>query len=155
MIFVTTIWRHSHILFIRSCNFNWIACVTSFFALSGASFFLRVIKFLVTLDLPHTQKWLPHFEIDLFTLIQRDKVKLVCVTLNEGYLRSANRGSNNLYRFLNQNITDQPSMRRRVFLVCLFYCFFRLPIYESIAAIFWQSASYVSFTGHELWRLND
>ena len=34
---------------------------------------------------------------------------------NEGYLRSANRGSNNL----------------------------RQPIYESIAAIFWQSASYV------------
>ena len=28
MIFVTTIWRHSHFLFIRSCNFNWIACVT-------------------------------------------------------------------------------------------------------------------------------
>ena len=38
MIFVTTIWRHSHFLYFRSCNFNWIACVTSFFALSGASF---------------------------------------------------------------------------------------------------------------------
>ena len=34
-------------------------------------------------------------------------------------------------------------MKRRIFLVCIFYCFFRLPIYESIAAIFWQSASYV------------
>ena len=34
-------------------------------------------------------------------------------------------------------------MKRRNFLVCLFYCFFRLPICESIAAIFWQSASYV------------
>ena len=34
-------------------------------------------------------------------------------------------------------------MKRTIFLVCLFYCFFRLPIYESIAAIFWQSASYV------------
>ena len=77
-IFVTTICRrdfcYDHMtsqslkicfLFIRSCNFNWIACVTSFFALSGASFlFIRVIKFLVTLDLPHSQKWLPHFEID-------------------------------------------------------------------------------------------
>ena len=41
MIFVTTIWRHSHFLFIRSCNHNWIACVTSFFALSGASFFVH------------------------------------------------------------------------------------------------------------------
>ena len=69
MIFVTTIWRHSHFLFIRSCKFNWIACVTSFFALSGASFlFMRVIKFLVTLDLPHSQKWLPHFEIDFYLL---------------------------------------------------------------------------------------
>ena len=34
-------------------------------------------------------------------------------------------------------------MKRRVFLVCLFYCFFRLRIYEAIAAIFWQSTSYV------------
>ena len=25
----------------------------------------------------------------------------------------------------------------------VFYCFFRLQIYEAIAAIFWQSASYV------------
>ena len=32
-------------------------------------------------------------------------------------------------------------MKRRF--ICLFYCFFRLPIYESIAAIFWQSASCV------------
>ena len=36
-------------------------------------------------------------------------------------------------------------MKRRIFLVCLFYCFFRLPINESIAAIFWQSASYVFY----------
>ena len=28
-------------LFIHSCSFNWIACVTSFFALSGASFFVH------------------------------------------------------------------------------------------------------------------
>ena len=34
-------------------------------------------------------------------------------------------------------------MKRQIFLVCLVYCFFRLPIYESFAAIFWQSASYV------------
>ena len=67
----------------------------------------------------------------------------VCVTLNEGYLRSANRGSNNLYRFLMKNITDQPSMKRRVFWSVFFNVFSRLPIYESIAAIFWQSASYL------------
>ena len=39
-----------YFLFIRSCNFNWKACVTSFSTLSGASFMLvRVINFLVTL----------------------------------------------------------------------------------------------------------
>ena len=38
-IFVTTIWRHNHFvviicfLFIRSCNFHWSACVTSFLIL--------------------------------------------------------------------------------------------------------------------------
>ena len=34
-------------------------------------------------------------------------------------------------------------MKRRIIFVCLFYCFFILQIYEAIAAIFWQSASYV------------
>ena len=33
---VTTTWNL--LFFIRLCNFNWSACVTSFFALSGASF---------------------------------------------------------------------------------------------------------------------
>ena len=56
-------------------------------------------------------------------------------------------------QIFNQNITDQPSMKRQIFLVCLFYCFFRLPIYESIAAIFWQSASYVNIVGISLWSL--
>ena len=65
----------------------------------------------------------------------------MCVTLNEGYLRAANRGSNNLCRFLTKILHSQHSMKR-LFLV---YCFFRLQIYEAIAAIFWQSASYVSF----------
>ena len=35
----------------------------------------------------------------LFSLIQRDKVKWVYLTLNEGYLRAANGGSKNLYKF--------------------------------------------------------
>ena len=34
-------------------------------------------------------------------------------------------------------------MKRRIFWSVFFTVFFRLPIYESIAAIFWQSASYV------------
>ena len=63
-------------LFIHSCNFNWSACVTSFFTLSWASFlFIRVIKFLVVRDLPHYQKLLPDSEIVFFRLIQRDKIK--------------------------------------------------------------------------------
>ena len=34
-------------------------------------------------------------------------------------------------------------MKRRIFWVRLLYRFFRLRVYEAIAAIFWQSASYV------------
>ena len=34
-------------------------------------------------------------------------------------------------------------MKRRIFFVRLFYCFLRLQIYKAVAAIFWQSASYV------------
>ena len=47
-----------------------------------------------------------------------------------------------LIPIFNQNITYQPSMKKRFFLV-FFYCFLRLLIYEAIAAIFWRSASYV------------
>ena len=65
----------------------------------------------------------------------------MCVTLNEGYLRAANRGSKNI-QILNQNIASQPSMEKLKFW-SFFYCFLRLQIYEAIAAIFWQSASYV------------
>ena len=36
-------------------------------------------------------------------------------------------------------------MKRQIFLSFFFTVFFRLPIYESIAAIFWQSANYVYF----------
>ena len=64
MIFVTTIWRHSHFLFIRLCNINWNECLTSFFALSGESFVhARDLNFWSHLTYL-TQKWLPHFEID-------------------------------------------------------------------------------------------
>ena len=41
-------------------------------------------------------------------------------------------------------------MKKRIFLLCLFYCFFlRLQIYEAIAAIFWQYASYVCILIHK------
>ena len=39
--------------------------------------------------------------MDFFlTLIQRDKVKLMCVTLIDSYLRAPNRSSINLYRLV-------------------------------------------------------
>ena len=89
----------------------------------------------------------------LFTLIQRDKVKWVCVTLNECYLRSANRGSNNLYRFLIKIYQISLQWKDKFFWSVFFTVFFRLPIYESIAAIFWQSASYVLIIiVSRLWR---
>ena len=52
--FVTIMWRHSHFRSaFSSCNFKWISYVTSVFTLFGASFlFIRVIKFLVSLDIP-------------------------------------------------------------------------------------------------------
>ena len=59
----------------------------------------------------------------LFTFFQRDKVKSVCVTLNEGYWRAAKR-QQKLIQIFNQNVTYQPSMKRRNFLVCLFLFFF-------------------------------
>ena len=37
----------------------------------------------------------------------------MCATLNEGYLRAATRGSNNI-QIRNQNITSQPSMKRLI-----------------------------------------
>ena len=91
----------------------------------------------------------------LFTLIQRDKVKWVCVTLNEGYLRSANRGSNNLYRFLIKIYQISLQWKDKFFWSVFFTVFFRLPIYESIAAIFWQSASYVFFETADLRSCNE
>ena len=36
-------------------------------------------------------------------------------------------------------------MKRGIFLVCFFTVFLSLQIYAAIAAIFWQSASYVIF----------
>ena len=45
------------------------------------------------------------------------------VTLSEGYLRAANRGSKNLYRFLIKKITYQPSMKRLIFLWSVFTVF--------------------------------
>ena len=104
-IFVTIIWRHNHFKS-AFCSFvhaiSTEVRVTSFVALSGASFFLfiRVIKFLVTRLTSLSKLTSSLWSWLLFTLIERDEVKWVCVTLNEGYLRAANTASNNLYRFL-------------------------------------------------------
>ena len=61
----------------------------------------------------------------------------MCVTLNEGYLRAASRGIRNLYRFLIKiYITYQPSMKRRIFLVCHFYSFFETADLRSYCGYF-------------------
>ena len=48
-----------------------------------------------------------------------------------------------MLQILDQNITSHPLLK---IVICLAFLllFFRLEIYEAIAAVFWQSASYVS-----------
>ena len=70
-IFVTTIWRQNHF---KSAFCSFVYAISTevrawrHFSLLVERIFLliRVIKFLITLDLPHSQKWLPHFEIDFY-----------------------------------------------------------------------------------------
>ena len=98
-IFVSTVWRHKHF---KSLFCSFIHAISTllrawchFSLLVELVFlFICVIKFLFPRDLPHSQKRLPHFAIDFFTSNQRHKVIWMCVTLIEGYLRAAKRGSN-------------------------------------------------------------
>ena len=71
--FVTTIWRHNHSKFAFCSSVHAISTEVRvwrhFLILVELVFLLiRVIKFLVTLDLPHSQKWLPNFEIDCYLI---------------------------------------------------------------------------------------
>ena len=52
----------------------------------------------------------------------------MCATLNKGYLRAANRGSNNLYGFL---MKISHLLLKRNFLGLSFHCFIRLVNYLS------------------------
>ena len=65
----------------------------------------------------------------------------MCVTLN--YLRAANRGSKKFILIFNQNITSAFNEKSNFFGLSVLLFFLGLQIYEAIAAIFWQSASYV------------
>ena len=66
-----TIWRHNHF---KSAFCSVVHAISTevrawsrFSLLVEQVFsFIRVIKFLVTHDLPHSQKWLPDFEIDFY-----------------------------------------------------------------------------------------
>ena len=79
-----------------------------------------------------------------FALIWRDKVNWVIVTLIEGYLRAANSNCNKLYRFLSNTNTSALNEKNTFVFWSVFFTFLlRLQIYEAIAAIFWQFASYV------------
>ena len=92
-----------HICFLvnHSCNFIWIACVTSYFTLSGASFcsfvWLCFCSHVTYLTLENDFLTL---KLTFFTLIQTYMVKWVYITLIEDDLRAANKNSNKLYRFL-------------------------------------------------------
>ena len=78
---VATIWRHNHF---RSafCSFVHATSIKvrawrHFLLLLGWVFFC---PFAWKIDLPHSQKWLPHSKIDFyFTFFHRDRVKWVCV----------------------------------------------------------------------------
>ena len=105
-IFVTTIWRHNHF---KSAFCSLIHAISTevrvwrhFLLLVERVFcsfaWLNFWSHLTYLTLKNDFLIL---KLTFFTLIQREKVKWVCVTLNEGYLRAANRGSKNLYRFLD------------------------------------------------------
>ena len=72
----------------------------------------------------------------LFTFIQRDKVKWVCVTLNEGYQRAANRGRKNLYGFFNQNKNISALNEKKNFFGLSFYCFFETADLRSYCGYF-------------------
>ena len=129
-------------LSIRSCHFNWMACVTLIFTLSGANFFVH------SRDLVFGHTWLTSLLNDFLTLNltfiflrQGGKLRWVCVILIEGYLRAANRSSCNLYRFLIK--IEHLSLQKNVFFWRVSVTVFRLHILKAVGAIFWQSDSYV------------
>ena len=82
-IFVTTIWRHSHF---KSAFCSFVHAISTevrmwrhfSLLLKRVFLFIRLIKFLVTLDSPHSKTTSSLWNWLLFTLIQRDKVKWLC-----------------------------------------------------------------------------
>ena len=101
-IFVTTIWRHNHF---KSAFCSFVHAIPSelrawrHFSLLVASFIcsLAWLNFWSHVTYLTLKNDFLTLKLTLFTLIQRDKVIWVCVTLNEVYLNAANSGSN---RFL-------------------------------------------------------
>ena len=111
--------------------------MNSILTFSGENFYLFVcmIKFLVTCDLPHSQKWIPRSEIDLsFFLLWRDNVKWVRSTLTEGYMRATNRSSKKKQIF-HQNKTSQLIGKASMWSAS-FTLFLNMQICEAVAAIF-------------------
>ena len=66
----------------------------------------------------------------------------MCVTLIEGYSRAANRSGIRRKKFLIENLISH-HLIERIFGLFLSLSFLGAQIYEAIAAIFWQSASYI------------
>ena len=115
-----------NLLFVDSCMQFQLKCVgDAIFALSGTRFlFLCVIKFLVSLDLPHSQKCLPDFEIDFYLLYFKEIRLNWCDSLymkvNLEQLIEAAKFSYDFQSKYNISAFNEQAN----FLVCLFNCFF-------------------------------
>ena len=131
-------------LFIRSCNLTEVRVWRHFSLLVERVFFVQSRDWifghiwLTSLSKMTSSLW----SWLIFTFIQRDMFKWLCVTLNdmneviwEQLIEAA--------KTFSQNITHRPSMKRRFFWSVFFTVFLKLHIYNAIAPIFWQSASYV------------
>ena len=72
-ILVTNIWHRKHFTsafcsFVQAISTELRACCHFSLLVERAFLFIRVIKILVTVDLPHAQKWLAYLEIDFYLL---------------------------------------------------------------------------------------
>ena len=131
---------NSNLLFGRSCNFNWTACVMSFLPVLGWVLFFRVIKFFGhTLLIIKTD-----FILQLTSLYVNSESRAVeFVTLIACCLRAAIRNSNKLNN-PNQNITSKHLIK----ISFLVYFFYYLQIYKDcrstklLRLFFWQSAMF-------------
>ena len=125
--FATTRWRHKQFssAYVQSLKQFQLKCVRDVLSQSYWSELVYSPDYfsghtwLISLSKMTSSLWNWVF----FTLIQRDDVKWMCATLNEGYLRAANRGSI-ILQIPYRKITSHPLMKRVIFWssLCLLLC---------------------------------